>query len=116
MHNQHYSIYPFCVDILCLLQNISKIKFFTYRFSFRAEEHEYLQFLLRVTEDIIINNYSKAEDIEKVFDYHIDVNKERLNMVNKKYYIIFLKYISFFISGKNDFTNNRLGSIFEHFL
>lgn len=45
------------------------------------EEHEYLQFLLRITEDIIINNYSKSEDIEDVFEHHIEINKERLNKV-----------------------------------
>lgn len=52
------------------------------------EEHEYLQFLLRITEDIIINNYSKSEDIEDVFEHHIEINKERLNKV-KMYLFIF---------------------------
>lgn len=51
-------------------------------FYFRAEEHEYLQFLLRITEDIIINNYSTTKEIENVFEHHIEINKERLQKVH----------------------------------
>ncbi|KAG5895359.1 hypothetical protein JTB14_003156 [Gonioctena quinquepunctata] len=50
----------------------------------RVEEHEYLQFLLRITEDIIVNNYFRNKDIEKVFENHMEINKERLDMEKMK--------------------------------
>ncbi|CAG9863703.1 unnamed protein product [Phyllotreta striolata] len=45
----------------------------------KIEEHEYLVFLLRVTEDIIMNNYYLNEDIERVFKEHMENNKNRLD-------------------------------------
>ncbi|VEN57472.1 unnamed protein product [Callosobruchus maculatus] len=46
----------------------------------KTDEHEYLQFLLRITEDVIINNYFKNEDIQRVFKSHIEANRGRLQM------------------------------------
>ncbi|XP_056630011.1 uncharacterized protein LOC130440729 isoform X1 [Diorhabda sublineata] len=43
------------------------------------EEHEYLHFLLRITEDIIMNNYISNEDIQRVFQQHIAMNKHVLD-------------------------------------
>lgn len=43
------------------------------------EEHEYLQFLLRITEDIIMNNYILNEDIQRVFKQHLAMNKHVLD-------------------------------------
>ncbi|XP_023021273.2 uncharacterized protein isoform X1 [Leptinotarsa decemlineata] len=55
--------------------------------SSRVEEHEYLQFLLRITEDIIVNNYFRNIDIEKVFKNHIELNKGRLDMQRMKEHV-----------------------------
>ncbi|CAH1982027.1 unnamed protein product [Acanthoscelides obtectus] len=46
----------------------------------KTDEHEYLQFLLRITEDVIMNNYFKNEDIQRVFKGHIEANRDRLQM------------------------------------
>nr|CAH7735994.1 unnamed protein product [Callosobruchus chinensis] len=46
----------------------------------KTDEHEYLQFLLRITEDVIMNNYFKNEDIQRVFKSHIEANRGRLQM------------------------------------
>ncbi|XP_050504740.1 uncharacterized protein LOC114338964 isoform X2 [Diabrotica virgifera virgifera] len=51
-------------------------------------EHEYLQFLLRVTEDIIINNYILNEDIDRVFNQHIEMNKHVLDEKKMREHLI----------------------------
>ncbi|XP_050295544.1 uncharacterized protein LOC126735552 [Anthonomus grandis grandis] len=44
-----------------------------------SEEHEYLLFLLRITEDIISQDFYSNSDIKKIFKSHVDLNKNRLN-------------------------------------
>ncbi|KAJ8936634.1 hypothetical protein NQ314_012250, partial [Rhamnusium bicolor] len=52
--------------------------------SSQKKEHEYLQFLLRITEDIIVNNFYTNEDIEKVFQNHLEANRDHLKMEKMK--------------------------------
>ncbi|KAL3286098.1 hypothetical protein HHI36_000611 [Cryptolaemus montrouzieri] len=44
------------------------------------QDHEYLQFLLRITEDIIKNDLYTNKEMKKVFMSHIDANKDRLSL------------------------------------
>ncbi|XP_044265594.1 uncharacterized protein LOC123011934 [Tribolium madens] len=43
------------------------------------EEHEYVHFLLKITEDILRNNIYKDNEMEKLFESHIQANKGRLD-------------------------------------
>nr|XP_015837511.1 PREDICTED: uncharacterized protein LOC103313637 isoform X2 [Tribolium castaneum] len=43
------------------------------------EEHEYVHFLLKITEDILRNNIYKDSEMEKLFESHIQANKGRLD-------------------------------------
>ncbi|KAH1007715.1 hypothetical protein HUJ04_004913 [Dendroctonus ponderosae] len=52
-----------------------------------AEDHEYLLFLLRITEDIISNDFYSNSDIKMLFKSHVDLNKDRLNMVRNLFNI-----------------------------
>ncbi|XP_022907366.2 uncharacterized protein [Onthophagus taurus] len=47
-----------------------------------VNEHEYLQFALRITEDIIKNDLYNCEEMKRVFNSHIEANRGRLE-VNK---------------------------------
>ncbi|XP_045460750.1 uncharacterized protein LOC123671110 isoform X2 [Harmonia axyridis] len=44
------------------------------------EEHEYLQFLLRITEDIIRNDLYSNKEMKKVFTSHVKANSHRLEL------------------------------------
>ncbi|KAK9869132.1 hypothetical protein WA026_002886 [Henosepilachna vigintioctopunctata] len=44
-----------------------------------ARDHEYLQFLLKITEDIIQNDLYTNKEMKKVFVSHFNANKERLD-------------------------------------
>ncbi|XP_066157499.1 uncharacterized protein [Euwallacea fornicatus] len=57
---------------------------FTSDESSTPQDHEYLLFLLRITEDIIF--YSNR-DIKDIFDTHIDMNKDRLDVQKMHFHI-----------------------------
>ncbi|XP_060536753.1 uncharacterized protein LOC132708426 isoform X2 [Cylas formicarius] len=44
-----------------------------------ADDQDYLLFLLRVTEDIISNDFYTSKDIKRIFDSHIGANMNRLD-------------------------------------
>lgn len=56
---------------LCLLINIFN----------SVAEHEYLQFALRITEDILRNDLYTNTEIKRVFNSHIEANRGRLEEV-----------------------------------
>lgn len=58
-----------------------------------STEYEYLRFSLRITEDIIRNNLYNPKDLERVFNSHIEANRDRLDMVS-------ISLISFFFVCK----------------
>lgn len=45
-------------------------------------EFEYLQFSLRITEDIIRNDLYTNKEMQRVFNSHIEANRGRLSMVS----------------------------------
>ncbi|XP_018566049.1 MATH and LRR domain-containing protein PFE0570w-like isoform X2 [Anoplophora glabripennis] len=80
----------------------------------RVEEHEYLQFLLRITEDIIINNLYTNEDIEKVFHTHVEANKDHLKVVKMEAQLARL-CTELEIPYKNIKNNSRDSACYEQF-
>lgn len=48
---------------------------------FSLPAQEYLQFALRITEDIIRNDLYSPEEMKRVFASHIEANRGRLDMV-----------------------------------
>ncbi|KAF7278548.1 hypothetical protein GWI33_008252 [Rhynchophorus ferrugineus] len=52
-----------------------------------SEDHQYLLFLLRITEDIIVNDFYSNNDIKQVFRLHIEANRERLNLEKMHFHI-----------------------------
>ncbi|XP_030759489.1 uncharacterized protein LOC115884907 [Sitophilus oryzae] len=52
-----------------------------------TEDHQYLLFLLRITEDIIVNDFYSNNDIKQVFRLHIEANKQRLDLQKMRFHI-----------------------------
>lgn len=50
---------------------------------FSVPEYEYVQFSLRITEDIIRNDLYSPEEMQRVFSSHVEANRGRLSVVSK---------------------------------
>lgn len=48
----------------------------------RCCPQDYLQFALRITEDIIRNDLYCYDEMRRVFNSHVEANRGRLNMVS----------------------------------
>ncbi|KAJ8924100.1 hypothetical protein NQ315_006882 [Exocentrus adspersus] len=80
----------------------------------KVQEHEYLQFLLRITEEIIVNDLYTNEDIEKVFETHIEANKDHLNVEKMEAHLVRLCQ-ELEIPYKNKENGDSNGGCYEKF-
>ncbi|KAF5275168.1 hypothetical protein FQR65_LT04200 [Abscondita terminalis] len=69
----------------------TKIKSQQYGLKKRTVEHEYLQFSLRIMEDIIRNNLHSNEQMKNVFQNHVEANSGRLDYDKMMQEIKYLK-------------------------
>lgn len=51
-------------------------------FNYRLDDQDYLQFSLRITEDIIRNDLYTYKDMKQIFKSHINANMDKLDMVS----------------------------------
>lgn len=81
-------------------------------------DYEYLRFSLRITEDIIRNNLYNPKDMERVFNSHIEANRDRLEMVSNLFRIALIAnsnkcYYRFFVE-ENVGTNQAITRRDQH--
>ncbi|CAH1127627.1 unnamed protein product [Ceutorhynchus assimilis] len=75
-----------------------------------SEEHEYLMFLLRITEEIISNECYSNADIKRIFQANVELNKNRLNL-RKMHIHIYNLCRELNIECEQYFNENNLGDL-----